>query len=68
MIIYFLDISDNSIQNSQKISKTSFEATEIHQFPLVSARSIAHSDKLDVHANDIYVELIENEVRTTRSM
>lgn len=64
---FVLDISNDSIQNSQKRSKTSFEATKIHHFPLVSARSTAHSDKLNVHANDIYVELIENEVSTTGS-
>lgn len=38
------------------------EITKVHPFPLVTARSMAHSDKLDVTQNNIYVSLLETDV------
>lgn len=57
-----LDISDDSVQNSKKYPSATLQATTVHHFPLVSARSVAHSNKLNIHANDIYVSLIEDDV------
>lgn len=60
----FLDFSDEDLQNEEKRSERMLQATKIHHFPLVSARSIAHSNKLNVLSNDIYVSLLENDVST----
>lgn len=62
-----LDISDDNVQHSKKQSGTTFQATTVHHFPLVSARSVAHSNKLNAHANDIYVSLIEDDVSKSNS-
>lgn len=59
------DISDDNVQNVENDSETKFQATKIHHFPLVSARSTAHSDKLNTNANDIYVSLLETDVSLT---
>ncbi|XP_018574513.1 uncharacterized protein LOC108913444 isoform X2 [Anoplophora glabripennis] len=42
-----------------------FEATKIQKCPLVTARSRAHSDKLAVNSNDIYVSLLDTESQSS---
>nr|XP_023014306.1 E3 ubiquitin-protein ligase MARCH3-like [Leptinotarsa decemlineata] len=37
-----------------------FEARKIHTLPLLSARSIAHANKLHVHSKDIFVSLLDS--------
>ncbi|KAJ8933934.1 hypothetical protein NQ314_013690 [Rhamnusium bicolor] len=62
------EFSDEDIPQADvcepQLSKV-FEATKIHNRPLVSVRSIAHSNKLSANSNNIYVSLLDSDSKSS---
>ncbi|CAG9821963.1 unnamed protein product [Phaedon cochleariae] len=66
---FMYDISDEDLVADEESTLLNviniFEARKIHTLPLLSARSMAHANKLNVHSHDIYVSLLDSNSSTT---
>lgn len=55
------ETSDDCLSNSITSSTELFKKTDIVHYPLVSVRSMAHANKLQVECNNLYVALLESD-------
>ncbi|KAJ8960028.1 hypothetical protein NQ318_009465 [Aromia moschata] len=62
------EFSDDELvkaENSKPNPSRYLEATKIYNRPLITVRSMAHANKLDVHSNEIYVSLLDSDSKSS---